>query len=176
MNHRIFRLVALLAIFVLTAAACGDKSKVGDESLLNFKDQVNQDLGATTTTLATTTTTVAGGKAGVGQTSTTSTTAKKTATTQTTVDKSFIITINGDKSGAASQFDPSQASVYVGQVIKWVNKDSVPRSVVARDGLFRSPDIPPGGEFLYQANKAGEFPYQDGTRPYANGYLRVVAK
>jgi hypothetical protein len=52
----------------------------------------------------------------------------------------------------------------------------VPRSVVANDGTFRSPDIPPGGTFLYQATKAGSYQYQDGTRPYANGFVRVVAR
>lgn len=171
-RNRTPRLLVVVLLLAVLASACGSDSKVGDKSLLNFKDQVNDQLGATTTTVSQSSTTVAS-KLGVNATTTTT---AKAATTSTTIDKSFIITINGDKSGAASQFDPSQASVYVGAVVKWVNKDSVARSVVAQNGLFRSPPIPPGGNFVYQATKAGDYAYQDGTRPYANGFLRVVAR
>ncbi len=54
-------LLALVAI--LGSAACGSDNKVGDKSLLDFKEQANNRLGETTTTTAAATTTTAAGAA-----------------------------------------------------------------------------------------------------------------
>ncbi|HVF75851.1 MAG TPA: hypothetical protein VM938_12445 [Acidimicrobiales bacterium] len=166
------RIIGVLAAAALLLSACGDKNKVGDESLLNFKDQTQQRLGATTTTAPTATTapptTVAGGKAGVGAT----TTAPARATT-TTAAVTFDIAINSDQ-GGSSQFDPPSARVFVGTVVRWVNKDTVNRSVEADGGRFASPPIPPGGTYTYRVSTAGQINYHDGTRPYAVASLEVV--
>jgi len=168
------RTIGVLAAAVLLMSACGDKNKVGDESLLNFKDQTNQRLGETTTTAAPVTTapptTVAGGKAAVGAT----TTAPPRATT-TTAAVTFDIAINSDSAGS-SQFDPPSARVFVGTVVRWVNKDTVARSVEADGRQFASPSIPPGGTFTYRVSTAGRLNYHDGTRPYAVASLDVVSR
>ena len=44
--------VVLALAALLLAGACGSDNKVGDESILNFEEQVNEGLGATTTTTA----------------------------------------------------------------------------------------------------------------------------
>lgn len=178
---RSLRPVVIVAALALTLAACGESSKVGDESLLDFKEQVQegQRLGdrTTTTTAAPAegeATAGAGGKAGI-QDSTTTTAAPTTTTTEkqvTTID----VTINGDNSGT-TQFNPSLVRVFVGTVIKWTNEDTVARSVESDDGqTFYSDMIPPGGTYEYTATTPGKFNYSDGTRPYAVGRVEVLAR
>lgn len=87
-----------------------------------------------------------------------------------------IVSINGDNS-KNTQFSPSNLAVYVGTPVHFQNHDTKPRSVVSNDGTsFRSPTIPPGGEWVYLAQTVGQFPYQDGTRPYAIGTLTVESR
>jgi plastocyanin len=161
----------------LALAACGGKSKVGDKSLLNFKEQSQQQLGQTTTTAgATTPGAGSGGKAGVTlatapHPATTAAKARTATTVATTVD----IAINNDNTGNA--FEPSEVSAAVGTIVTWVNHDSVARSVKSDDGSsFTSPNIPAGGSWSYTASKVGSFNYHDGTRPYAVASLEVVAR
>jgi hypothetical protein len=47
------------------------------------------------------------------------------------------------------------------------------RSVVADNGAFTSPLLPPRSKFDYLANTAGTINCHDGTRPYAVGTLEV---
>jgi plastocyanin len=178
--------MAYLVIVAVALAGCGgDKAEVGDKSLLNFEEQANQRLGVTTTTAAPTTTTAATGPGGKpyaqgGTAGTTPTTAKATATTAppttaTTVPQATLeIAIRSDN--ADTKFDPENAAVYTGSIVRWVNKDTVARSVEADGGQFRSPMIPPGGKFEYRATKEGTFNYHDGTRPYAVAILQVLPK
>lgn len=172
---RSISLVVLL--FVLVAAACGKENKVGDESLLNFKDQAQKErLGETTTTVAAASTTAppttaAGNKGALRNTTTTA--AAAAATTTTAVD-AFDIAINSDQGG--SQFAPPAAQVYVNTIVRWTNKDSVARSVQADDGSFRSPSIAPGASWTYRPTKTGRFNYHDGTRPYAVASLEVIPR
>ena len=182
-------MILLLAGLALTSAACGSDNKVGDQSLLNFKEQAGNRLGETTTTTAAATTTTAAGavstttkpgaKAGGGVSSTTASTARAggtvapvvTTTAPKTVREIFIWGDN-DPSGA-TQLEPPTQTAYVGSVIRWTNKDTVPRSVRADSGQFASPMIPPGGSWDYAARTAGEFDYSDDTRPYVTGKLLV---
>jgi hypothetical protein len=182
-------IVLLLAgLALVTSAACGSDNKVGDKSLLNFKEQANNRLGETTTTTAAATTTTAGGvvspttkpKAGAG--GATSTTAKAgtagTVTTATTVPANLQtvreIYIYGDD--AAQPLDPQIQTAYTGSVIRWINKDTVDRQVRADSGQFASPVIKPGASWDYTANTVGSFAYGDDTRPYVKGELRVAKK
>ena len=167
----------LTVVVVLAAlgAACGSDNKVGDESLVNFKDQAQQRLGATTTTVAAATTVPQRGALGVGATTTT---ARPVATTRppTTIppEQTYEIEINSDNA-AATQFDPTPARVYKGTVVRWVNKDTTARSVLSEDQTtLKSPMIPPGGSWTYKADRVGKFNYEDGTRPYATGTLEVL--
>lgn len=180
-----FILLTLLVFSLVGLTACGEDNKVGEGVDLNIKDQVNnQRLGAaTTTTTAVPTETSAPQSAAVGRaTTTTSTTAPPATTTTaeatTTTAKApptLEIAINGD-GGGKSQFDPSQARVFVGSTVTWTNTDSVPRSVEADDRTFTSPSLAPGESFTYKADKVGRFNYHDGTRPYAVAALEVLAR
>lgn len=184
-------MVLLLAVLALaTSAACGSDNKVGDQSLLNFKEQAGNRLGETTTTTAAPTTTTAKAaattttkpKAGAGAASTTTTTIRSAtaagAATATTVPGAVQtireIDIYGDD--AAAPLDPQIQTAYVGSVIRWVNKDTVERSVRADSGQFASPMIKPGASWDYTAGTVGTFAYSDDTRPYVKGELRVAKK
>ena len=84
----------------------------------------------------------------------------------------FVIKINSDTSGAPA-FEPRQAEVSAGTVVRWENTDTKPHSVKADNGTFRSPEIPGGGSWEYKATVVGDFNYTDGSRPYAVGTLIV---
>jgi hypothetical protein len=60
--------------------------------------------------------------------------------------------------------------------VRFQNNDTVARSVVSNDNKFRSPSIPPGGSWVLTLPTPGTYNYQDGTRPYAVGSIRVVAR
>ncbi len=183
--------IVALAATVL-AGACGGDNKVGDESILNFEEQVNEGLGATTTTTAApaaTRSTAAGGAGGTATTApaggtkataTTATTAQQaTATTQavattTTQAPEQVVEILIQSDSADKPMEPDYARAYVGTKVRWVNKDTVARSVAATTGEFKSPAIPPGGTFEYKATKVGIFDYGDGTRPYVNAILEIL--
>src|SRR5687767_13690123 len=182
-------LLALVAIF--GSAACSSDNKVGDKALLDFKDQAQTRLGETTTTTAAPTTTTAKGAvttttkpksgAAAGAVATTTTVKARTAqgaptATTTPVDVQSIreIHIYGDDAELA--LDPQIQTAYTGSVIRWVNKDSVPRAVRADSGQFASPMIQPGASWDYTAATVGTFAYADDTRPYVKGELRVAKK
>jgi plastocyanin len=188
MTRRAVVLVVAAAV-ALMGAGCGSDNKVGDESLLNFKEQANERLGETTTTTAapttttaaakaTTTTAKAGTKAGAGATtstakgSTASTASIQTTTTQPaqTVREIYIY---GDSDAGHDALEPLTQTAYTGSIIRWINKDKVPRSVRADSGQFASPMIAPGASWDYAARTAGEFDYSDDTRPYVTGKLVV---
>ena len=179
-------MVLLLAGLALVTSACGSDNKVGDESLLNFKEQANERLGETTTTTAAATTTTAQGvvttttkpKAGGGATSTTAKAGiASTVTTATTAPAAVQtvreIFIYGDNDPAHDVLEPQIQTAYVGSIIRWINKDSVPRAVRAQSGQFASPMIQPGASWDYPARTAGQFDYSDDTRPYVTGQLLV---
>ena len=182
--------VLVVAAVAFVGAGCGSDNKVGDESLLNFKEQANERLGETTTTTAapttttaakaTTTTAKAGAKAGVGGAATTSTAKGGTAPTapiQTTTTQPAQtvreIYIYGDSDAGHDALEPLTQTAYTGSIIRWINKDKVPRSVRADSGQFASPMIAPGASWDYAARTAGEFDYSDDTRPYVTGKLVV---
>ena len=174
MSSKLVRTLVCVAIAVVSLAACSDDSKVGDDALLNVKDEVAKErLGERTTTTVPPTTVAGPAKVGLG--AATTTTAPKSATTAPAAQQ-YVITINGDQSTAASQFDPNSATVYVNYPIRFENKDTVARSVVSNDNKFKSPSIPPGGSWVLTIPAAGTYNYQDGTRPYAVGSIRVVPR
>jgi hypothetical protein len=180
-----------VAALSLVGSACGSDNKVGDESLLNFKEQANDRLGETTTTTAAATTTTAaagkattttakpGAKGGVGATTTTAkggSTATAPMQTTTTQPAQTVreIHIYGDSDAGHDALEPLTQTAYVGSIIRWINNDKVPRSVRADSGQFASPMIAPGASWDYAARTAGEFDYSDDTRPYVTGKLVVA--
>lgn len=172
------RKVAVLLSAVVAAAlvsGCGGNNKVGSKSLVNFKDQAQQRLGATTTTAAgPATTTAAGGGGHLGIGGATTTTAAPRVATTVAPQQTFEIDINGDNAGT-TQFDPPAARVFVGTSVKFVNKDSVARSIESDSNAFApSGPIAPNSSWTFKPTAAGQFNYHDGTRPYAVGSLEVV--
>ena len=186
--HRAMVLLLVVAA-LLASAACGSDNKVGNKSLLDFKEQANNRLGETTTTTAAATTTTAKGavttttqpgtrpgagattttaRAGTGATATTTaTTAPKTGPTVREID------IYGDSDPGHDALEPQTQTAYVGSIIRWVNKDKVARSVRADSGQFASPPIDPGKSWDYTAGTVGTFDYSDESRPYVTGKLLV---
>ncbi|HEV7862603.1 MAG TPA: hypothetical protein VGR20_07885 [Acidimicrobiia bacterium] len=176
----------MAAMALLASGACKSDNKVGDKSLLDFKDQAQTRLGETTTTTAAATTTTAAGtvttKAGTkpGAAGATTTTAKAgtaaTVTTATTAPKAGPtvreIYIYGDDE--TQPLDPKIQTAYVGSIIRWINKDTVERAVRADSGQFASPMIKPGASWDYTAGTVGVFSYTDDTRPYVQGEVRVA--
>lgn len=86
----------------------------------------------------------------------------------------FDVAINPDGT-TAQQFEPRVARIYPGTVVRWTNDDTQPRSVVAADGSFASPELAPGATFEHRFDRVGTFNYSDGSRPYAQGTVEVVA-
>ncbi len=166
------RLLAAGAALVLLLAGCSDGTQVGDKGLLEGTDGAGGTrLGETTIPPTTASTAPAPDKPGGGAT----TTAKPApATTAKPAAEGYPIKIQPDQAG--TQFEPRVAQVFAGTPVTWTNTDSVPRSVEFADQSFMSGPIPPGGKATYTANRAGEFNYSDGTRPYAVGTLKVQAR
>ncbi len=178
-HHRLatvrFRLLALLVALAVVTIACGDDAEVGEDVQTEGGGGGNLSIGEETTTTEAPAITVPTTQAPPSTTAkpTTTTTARPAPTTTAAPrDTGFPISINGDNS-EKPQFDPPAAAVAVGTVVRFVNEDTAVRSVVAQNGAFRSPDIPPGGSWSYKATQPGEYNYQDGTRPYAVGRLEV---
>jgi hypothetical protein len=181
---------ALVIVALVTAGAgCGQDNKVGDERLLDFDEQVGQRLGETTSTTApavTTTTAGAtqatqagGGPAGQATTTTRKTTATQpVATTATTAPPQALpaleIFIYDDN--APAPIEPQYARQFVGSVVRWINKDNVPRGVKATTTRFPCESIAPGASCDFKPTAAGIFDYGDSTRPYVNATLEVLPK
>lgn len=157
-------LLAVLAV-VLLAAACSSKKDVGSDSLLKGTDEKTGDtrLGETTTTTA---------PKNAPTTASTAPAATQPPTTQAAAP-AIEVSINGDKT-TGGPFQPRVAQVRASSIVRFVNKDKDPRSVVSDDGVFDSGPIAPGGTWDWVAQGAGTYNYTDGTRPYAVGTVQVA--
>lgn len=167
------KLVLIMAALALLLAGCSDDSKVGSDALTNF-DPNNPEgprLGETTTTVPPETTAP---PADAPQ-ATTTTAKPAAATTAPPSAPAFDIQIKSDTAGG-SQFEPRVAQVFAGTPVKWTNTDSVARSVEFADQSYLSGPIAPGASATFTPKRGGEFNYSDGTRPYAQGTLRVQAR
>lgn len=158
---------AAIAVLTLALAGCSENNEVGggiDTGQLGGGEG-GPRLGETTTTAAPATTVA---------TTAPPTTARATATTAaratTTTAPQVSIEIRITK--AAPFFDPNQAVVPRGGIVRWVNTDDQPRSV-ASEGVFASPPIPPGGRYEFRAGQPGTYTYSDPDRPFATGQLQV---
>ena len=167
-------------VLTLVLGACASENKTGSGELLDFKDTVQKGLGEAGSPSAAASAApaapTAAAPAAPAATKAAPPPARTAAPQRTQAAPAFEITINSDSSAAGSQFTPSVARVYVGQVITWKNGDTVARSVVEDNGAFTSPSIPPGGTYTYTADKPGTFNYKDGTRPYAVASLEVLKR
>ena len=71
------------------------------------------------------------------------------------------------------QFNPSSATVKVGQTVKWVNQDSVPHDVVG--GPLKSPTFGQGGSYTFTPKKAETISYVCTIHPGMKGTLTVTS-
>ena len=165
-------LVATAAVLLVLTAGCSDSSKVGGGLEVGEGAQGEGcRLGECTTTTPSTTATTSAPK-------TTQTTKAPPATTKATTATTsrqaiYVIKIYPDSAG--HQFQPRQATVKKGTLVRWTNTDSETRSVEADNGEFKSPPLAPGATFEFTAQQLGSFNYHDGTRPFAVANLEVVA-
>ena len=70
------------------------------------------------------------------------------------------------------RFGPVPASVHVGDTISFVNKDTVPHTVTARDHSFNL-QIPAGKQATLRLTKAGTFSFYCVLHPAMRGTLKV---
>ncbi len=153
-------------VVLLFATSCAEEHGVGDESLLDFQEREQQRLGQASPTPSPEPQEQAPPpkeKQGVGQQP-----AQQAQPQQPAIE----VAIQSDNSSSA--FDPSVVRVSKGGKVSWVNKDSVPRSVEAYSGAFKSGPIAPGESWTWTATVSGKHSYHDGTRPYAVASLEVV--
>ena len=173
MTRHIALVLALVALVGL--GACSEDNEVGSGVTVDRTGDGGSGLrlGETTTTAAPATPETTAAPATTAPPATAApTTAPQRATTTQPPAQAFVIGIYGDSSGKR-QFEPSQSGVRRGTVVRFVNNDSVPRSVEATNGEFASGPIAPGAAWEYTATTPGTYDYQDGTRPYATGQLVV---
>lgn len=163
------KLVVLATMLAIVLVGCGEGSRYGSREIGDFKTKPQGDLGATTTVAP-----PPADAAAAEPADTTTTTRPTTTTTAKRAPEGYPIKIQADQAG--TQFEPRVAQVFVGTPITWTNTDSQPRSVEFSDQSYVSGPIPPGGSVTFVANRAGEFNYSDGTRPYAVGTLRVQSR
>ena len=165
-------LISAAAALALLLAGCGEGNQVGSDELRNFEEQEQGNLNTTTTPPPP--------AAEPGTPPSTeperATTTKPPATTKPTRPPAQAYEIKIQPDSAGSHFEPRVAQVFVGTPVKWVNTDSQARSVEFADQSFSSGPIAPGGSVSFTPNRAGQFNYSDGTRPYAQGTLRVAAR
>jgi plastocyanin len=73
------------------------------------------------------------------------------------------------------QFAPQDATVKVGQTVKWVNQDTVDHDVQAKSGAdFKSDLFGNGKSFEWKADKAGTVSYVCTVHPGMTGTLKVT--
>jgi plastocyanin len=70
-------------------------------------------------------------------------------------------------------FVPPEVTIKVGQIVAWVNEDSVQHDVVASDGSFRSPLLDKNRMFTFTFTNAGSFAYYCAIRPQMKGTVTV---
>ncbi|HUR48044.1 MAG TPA: cupredoxin domain-containing protein [Acidimicrobiales bacterium] len=163
------KLTTAAALLALLAAACGSETRYGPGG--GF-DNANGSEGAIRSSSTVPPETTAPPAAAPSNTPTTAKPA--TTTTAKPAAQGYPIKIQADQAG--TQFEPRVAQVFAGTPVTWTNTDSVARSVEFSDQSFVSGPIAPGASVTFTANRAGEFNYSDGTRPYAVGTLRVQGR
>lgn len=165
---RRYRSALALIAMIASLLSCRSPGQVGDEKLLEFQEQVNDRIGQDTTSPT------PGGRSTSDVSPSRKASPKRSVPRTTAPRPSVTITINSDTADTTA-FDPPLIRVPAGTIVRWVNKDSVTRSVVADGGEFPSKDLSPGGVHTWTTSKPGRANYHDGTRPYAVGSVEVFA-
>jgi plastocyanin len=72
------------------------------------------------------------------------------------------------------EFVSETLEVPAGTTVEWVNGDGFPHSIMAEDGSFQSPDIPPGQTFTFTFTEPGTYNYLCGIHPTMRGTIVVT--
>ena len=72
----------------------------------------------------------------------------------------------------ANAFAPAQLNITPGTTVTFVNEDTKPRTVVA-DGLFNSPELPPGYSYPVLLDGSGTVTYHDRANPEVRGTITI---
>ena len=169
------RRLLLVLLALASLAACGGGEETGDESLLNFdQEQAEKFGGSTTTTTAApeaAVTTAPPTTAAPAQPGQTTTTARQVTTTLPPEKQEVTIEVSINEQ--SPYFAPSVVQVLVGSKVRFTNNGTAPHSVLSDTGSFDSGQIPPGGVWIYEAERPGRYNYSDGGRPFAVGSIEV---
>src|SRR5207237_8172081 len=70
-------------------------------------------------------------------------------------------------------FAPAMASVPVGTVITWTNRDDVPHTIVSTEQKFKSPVLDTDGQFAHRFDAPGTYKYFCSIHPKMTGQVEV---
>jgi plastocyanin len=70
-------------------------------------------------------------------------------------------------------FAPGTASVPVGTIVTWTNRDDVPHTVVGTERQFKSPVLDTGEQFTHRFDAAGTVKYFCSLHPKMTGQVVV---
>lgn len=150
---------------MLGLAACSSGSKVGDESLLKFKEKDQDRLGQVKDSPS-----PSPSKKKMKKSTTTTSPPTPAPTKMQTAGRVVAVTIG------SQGFKPFNFNIYFGDSITVINEDSQPRSFTADNGAFDSKLLAPRGSWTYKPTKAGVYNVHDESRPYVVGKVTVVAR
>ena len=71
------------------------------------------------------------------------------------------------------KFEPSSATIKVGDTVEWKNPDIVTHNAAAADNSFNTQKIAPGASGKWTATKKGSFPYTCTLHPNMKASLTV---
>ena len=72
-------------------------------------------------------------------------------------------------------FTPATISIEPGTIVKWLNRDDIPHTVVAKSLAFRSKALDTDDSFSHQFNDVGEVDYFCSLHPHMTGKIIVHA-
>lgn len=150
-------LLGALVPALLAISGCGSNNAVGGQSLLNFTPAPSPRPSPSA----------------VAQRHTvkpTASTVHRTAPPPPAVTVTVLIKSDSQQPPLMS---PQSVTIKPGTIVKWTNRDTVPRGVEATGGAFKSPPIAPGASWSYTFTVPGSYSYQDSTRPYVTGQVQV---
>src|SRR5258708_4847331 len=92
------------------------------------------------------------------------------------------LTIAGSACGATTDvsihnfaFDPPSVSINTGDIVRWTENDGAFHSTTSDDALWDSGSLPFHGQFPFQFNTAGEYPYHCTPHPFMTASVSVQA-
>ena len=80
-----------------------------------------------------------------------------------------------DVSIVGFSFQPPSVSINTGDSVRWTENDGAFHSTTSDDGLWDSGSLPFHGQFSFQFNAAGEFPYHCTPHPFMQASVSVQA-